>query len=109
MSNTITLRGHLGGDGDLRYTPSGAPVLGLSIPDTPRRKNDRGEWEDDGPTAWYRASLWGVMAEAMAEHAVKGAPITVTGTLRPREYEHGGQTRTSLDVTVDTIKIDAPR
>lgn len=105
MSNTITVHGNLGHDAALRYTPSGAPVLEFSLADTPRRKNVRGEWEDAGEATWYRASVWGPLAEALANAslAVKGAQATVTGTLTQRTYEKDGQQRTSLDVRVDTV------
>ena len=105
MSNTITVSGNLGRDAELKYTPSGAPVLEFSLADTPRRKNDRGEWEDAGETTWYRASVWGPIAEALANAglAVKGAQAAVTGTLTQRTYEKDGQQRTSLDVRVDTV------
>ncbi len=111
MSNTITVTGNLGHDAALKYTSGGNPVLELSIADTPRRKNDRGEWEDAGDTTWYRASVWGPLAEALtnAGLAVKGAQATVTGTLSQRTYEKDGQTRTSLDVRVDTIGIREKR
>ena len=111
MANTITVTGNLGHDAALKYTSSGRPVLELSIADTPRRKNDRGEWEDAGDTTWYRASVWGPLAEALANAglAVKGAQATVTGTLSQRTYEKDGQTRTSLDIRVDTIGIREKR
>ncbi|GAA2237512.1 single-stranded DNA-binding protein [Rarobacter faecitabidus] len=112
MTNTITVSGNLGRTAELRFTPNGHPVLELAVPDQPRRKNrEAGKWEDDGDVTWYRASLWGQMAEVIANAniAVKGAPVTVTGVLRPREYEKDGQTKTSLDIRVDTVKIDAPR
>ena len=111
MSNTITVTGNLGHDAALKYTSGGHPVLELSIADTPRRKNDRGEWEDAGETTWYRASVWGPIAEALANAglAVKGAQATVTGTLSQRAYEKDGQQRTSLDIRVDTIGIREKR
>lgn len=112
MSNTITVTGHLGRDAELKYTSNGNPVLELSIADTPRRKNrDTGEWEDAGDTVWFRASVWGPMAEALgnAGTAAKGAQVTVTGTLTVREYEHNGEKRTSHDVRVDTVGVREKR
>ena len=105
MSNTITVHGNLGRDAELKHTPSGAPVLEFSLADTPRRKNDRGEWEDAGETTWYRASVWGPLAEALANAslAVKGAQAAVTGTLTQRTYEKDGRQRASLDIRVDTV------
>lgn len=104
MSNVISITGNVGADAELKFVGSGAAVLEFSIADTPRRKTDSG-WEDAGPTAWYRVSVWGPLAEALANAglAVKGAQATVTGTLSQRTYEKDGQTRTSLDVRADTV------
>src|SRR5690625_3037054 len=104
MSNTIQIKGNLGRDPELRFTQSGAPVLSLSIPDTPRQKNrDTGEWEDAGETTWFNVSVWGQQAETLAEVLTKGTLTTVTGTLRPRTYEHNGQNRVSFDVRAETV------
>lgn len=110
MSNTISVTGNLGRDGELKYLPSGAAVLELAIADTPRRKTDTG-WEDAGERVWYRASVWGPLAEALANSGaiVKGAQVTVTGTLTQRTYEKDGQQRTSLDIRAETVGVREKR
>lgn len=100
---TITIEGFLASDATLKFTPSGRAVLELVIPVTPQKKNDQGGWDDDGDTAWYRCALWGSMAEALT--IPKGTLVQVVGTLKPREYEHGGEKRTSLDVTAKSVGI----
>lgn len=108
MTNTIQITGNAGRDGELKYLNSGVPVLEVNIADTPRKKTDTG-WEDAGPTVWFRVSVWGPMAEALAPVLVKGAQVTVTGTLTVREYEKDGQTRTSMDVRADTVGVREKR
>lgn len=108
MSNTIQITGNAGRDAELKYLNSGVPVLEVNIADTPRRKTDAG-WEDAGPTVWFRVSVWGPMAEALAPVLVKGAQVTVTGTLTVREYEKDGQTRTSMDVRAETVGVREKR
>ena len=111
MSNTITVTGNAGRDAELKFTSGGSAVLEFSIADTPRRKNDRGEWEDAGETAWYRISIWGPLAQALADARTisKGATVTVTGSLTVRSYEKDGQTRQSLDVRAETVGVREKR
>lgn len=100
----VIVEGRLGNDANLKYTPSGAAVLELSVADQPRKKTNTG-WEDDGDPTWYRGSLWGPMAEQIAESgmATKGAIVNITGNLRSRKYESASGGGTSLDVRIDTI------
>lgn len=111
MSNTITVTGNAGRDAELKFTSGGSAVLEFSIADTPRRKNDRGDWEDAGETAWYRISIWGPLAQALADARTipKGATVTVTGSLTVRSYEKDGQTRQSLDVRAETVGVREKR
>jgi len=109
MSNT-TITGNLGRDAELKFIPSGAAVLEMSVGDTPRRKTDSG-WEDAGPCVWYRVSIWGPFAEAIANSgiAVKGARVEASGVFAPREYEKDGSTRVSYDVKASMIGFPEPR
>lgn len=112
MATTATITGNLGRDAELKFTPSGVPVLEFSVADTPRRKNDRGEWEDAGETAWFRVSVWGKAAEGLAEsgQAVKGARATVHGRLTVRSFTgRDGVARQSLEVRADAVGFEQPR
>lgn len=100
---TITIEGFAARDSELKFTKSGRAVLEIVVPVTPQKKNDQGGWDDDGDTAWYRGALWGPMAENLV--IPKGALVQIVGTLKPREYEHQGANRTSLDVTIKSIGI----
>lgn len=110
MSNAISITGNVGADAELKFVGSGAAVLEFSIANTPRRKADSG-WEDAGPTVWYRISIWGPLAQALADARTisKGATVTVTGSLTVRTYEKDGQSRTSLDVRADSVGVREKR
>lgn len=108
MSNTISITGNAGRDAELKYLQSGAAVLEVNIADTPRRKTDTG-WEDAGETVWFRVSIWGPTAEALAPVLVKGSQVTVTGTLTVRTYQKDGQDRTSMDVRAETVGVREKR
>ena len=109
-SATVTIEGFVAQDSVLKFTPSGDAVCEFSIPHTPQRRTPSGEWEDTGPTAWYRCAAWGRPAEMYAELLVKGMRVKVTGPLTVREYEtRDGEKRTSLDVRADQVGIARPR
>jgi single-strand DNA-binding protein len=100
--NTLTITGNLGSDPELRFTANGQAVANLRIADTPRRKNAAGEWED-GETLWMGATVWGCDAEAVAENLRKGDRVVASGRLGSRTWDKDGQTRTSIEMTVDHI------
>lgn len=106
MSNEaqITLTGNATGDAELRFTPSGAAVANVTVAVTPREK-DGDQWVDGQP-AFYRVAAWRQMAENVAESVRKGDRVTVVGRLKPREYEHNGEKRMSLDVDADSVALD---
>lgn len=105
MSARITFTGNATGDAELRFTPTGTPVANVTVAVTPRVKQPDGSW-GDGETAFYRVACFGSLAENAAESIQRGTRVNVDGTLRPREYEHNGEKRTSLDVTADSIGPD---
>ena len=54
MSNTMSIKGRAGSDGEIRFTPSGVAACSFSVADTPRKKDESGNWVDAGPTLWQR-------------------------------------------------------
>lgn len=105
MSAPISITGNVTADPTLRFQHDGTPVANLTVAVTPRAKQPDGSW-GDGPTAFYRVAAWKSLGENVAESIHRGDRVVVVGTLRPREYEHDGQTRLSLDVTADSIGPD---
>lgn len=64
----------LGRDTELRRTPSGDAVAGLSLAFSYGRKGNDGK----RPTQWVEGALWGKRAEALASHMTKGTMVSVT-------------------------------
>lgn len=98
----IQITGNVGSI-DLRFTPGGKAVASISVAEN-HRKRDGNEWVDDG-TTWWRVTAWERQAETLAEHIQKGTRVLVTGTVKSREYEKDGQTRTSYDVTARHVAV----
>jgi single-strand DNA-binding protein len=101
----ISFIGNLGGEPELRFTPSGAAVVNFSV-GVAERKKDGDNWVD-GETTWYRCNAWRTLAENIAESLTRGARVVVTGTIKSRSYENreGGK-GVSWEVEVDGIGPD---
>jgi single-strand DNA-binding protein len=103
----ITVIGNVTNEPELRFTPSGAAVVTLSVADNPRRKNNQtGEW-DQGDSTFYRVQAWRQQAENIAESVNKGDRVVVVGDLQNRRYEgREGEVRFSLEINADAVALD---
>lgn len=106
--NRITIVGYLGRDAEQRFTPQGLAVASFSVATTDKRR-------DKETTTWFRCTLFGKQAEAVAQYLTKGKLVFVEGQLRQEEYTNkDGQTKTSLEVNVTSLQLlggkdDTPR
>lgn len=71
---TLTDVGRIGRDAELRFTPSGDPLINLALACDYGRKGQDGK----RPTQWVDATLWGKQAEAMAPYLLKGQQVYFT-------------------------------
>lgn len=61
----------LGRDPEMRSTPSGEQVLGMSLAFNVRIKGEKA-------TTWVDASMWGKRAEAVQQYLEKGSLVSIT-------------------------------
>jgi single-strand DNA-binding protein len=54
--------GRLGADPEMRFAPSGQPVVNFSV--ATNRKYNKADGEEVKETNWFKVSAWGKMAEA---------------------------------------------
>jgi single-strand DNA-binding protein len=95
--NKVILIGRLGRDPELKYTPSGAPVVNFSLATDESFKDRNGEQQSR--TEWHRIVAWGKLAEICGEYLTKGKQIYVEGSIRSREYEDkSGNKRTVYEI-----------
>ena len=78
--NTVALTGLLGGDVEVRFTPSGKAVADVNL------AVDCGYGEREH-TSWIGLTLWGKQAEAAAQHLGKGRKVALTGRLNQESWE----------------------
>lgn len=110
-SANITIQGFLGAVPEVRYTADGLAVANLSIAHTPRKRDPQtDEWVDAGPTLWVVASVWGAIAEAVADTSRKGDLVAVSGQLVLDEWtDSDGVVRTDLVIRSATYLGTTPR
>ena len=102
--NKMIVIGNLGGDPEMRYTPSGQAVTNFSVATNYKYTASDGERREE--TEWFRVSAWGRLAETCNQYLAKGKKVYVEGRLRSRTYEaRDGQTRVSLDVLATEVRF----
>jgi single-strand DNA-binding protein len=98
MYQQIIIVGNLGKDPEMRYTPSGTPVTSMSI--ATNRKYTGSDGQVVKETTWFRVSVFGKMAETVAQYLKKGSAVLVEGRLTPDKNSGGPRTYQRQDGTM---------
>ncbi|MBI2252158.1 MAG: single-stranded DNA-binding protein, partial [Armatimonadetes bacterium] len=99
------LIGRVTADPELRYTPSGKPVVNFVIA-VDRPKNADGKKEADFVTI----VAWQKLAEICANYLNKGKLIAIDGRLQVRSFEtQDGQKRKVYEVVANNMQMLSPR
>jgi single-strand DNA-binding protein len=104
MTTTITAEGNLTAEPDLRFTKiTGNAVCTCRLAVSSRRKNMDGEYVDT-PTVFYEATVWGALAEHVADSLHKGDRVLVYGTTYDEEWtDREGNTRSKHVLQVNAL------
>lgn len=106
MINNTTLVGRLTKNPELKYTGSGIAVVSFSLAVDRNYKNAQGEYETD----FITCVAWRQSAEALANFAVKGSLIGITGSIQTRNYQNNaGQTVYVTEVVADNFQTLEPK
>ena len=90
---------------ELRFTGQGTPVFGFSLAQSHRKKDQSGQWQDDG-TTWRKVTVWDKKGELLAEHISQGDRVMVVGQERIREYDkQDGSKGQSLELNARDVGI----
>lgn len=102
--NKVILIGRLGQDPELKYTPSGAAVLTLSVATNTSYKGQDGNNVEQ--TEWNRVVAWRKLAEIISQYAKKGTRVYVEGKLTTRSWDdQNGVKRYTTEVVADHIQM----
>jgi single-strand DNA-binding protein len=83
--NRVMIIGHLGQDPEIRYTPSGLPVVNFSLATDEAFLDKEGKQQER--TSWHRIVAIGKLALICNEYLKKGRQVFVEGRLRYAEGE----------------------
>jgi len=98
----ITIVGNLTDSPELRFTAAGKAVANFTVA-VSKRIRDGNEWKD-GPSSFYRCSLWDQAAENMTESLTKGQRVIVVGEIAQRSFEtNSGEKRSVFEVTASEV------
>lgn len=101
--NSISFDGRLAADAELRYTPSGEPVLSFRV------ASDVG-FGDKKSTNWFSCQVWGKRGESLKNYLNKGQQVTVYGVLTLREWtDKENIKRISPDVRVNDVTLQGSK
>jgi single-strand DNA-binding protein len=104
--NEVTLYGGATRDPELRYTPSGSPVVSGSIGVSESWKDKDGNWKDK--SHYVRFQAWEQLAEQMTEAGItKGTRILLSGSMKSGSYEKDGKKRSTNELVVSSYAVAA--
>jgi single-strand DNA-binding protein len=101
--NVVMLAGRLGAHADIKTLPgnAGGKVASFNLAADRSFKDRTGEWRNE--TDWLRVVTFqpSLIDKVLAKQATKGRLVFIQGALRSREWEQGGEKRTTVEIEVD--------
>jgi len=105
--NKVVLVGHLGGDPETRFTPSGTAVANFNLATNQTWRDANGELQDK--TEWHRCVMFGKSAEMSGELLKKGQLCYLEGKLQTRNWEDkDGVKRPTILINLECKMIKKP-
>lgn len=105
----IAFKGNLAEDPTLRYTKTGGRAVAnlRVVENTGQYDRESGRWtQDDNPNG-YNVTIWGSLAENVAESLNTGDPVVGHGRITTDAYTtDAGEKRTRQIVTADALGPD---
>lgn len=99
-----SLAGNLTVAPELRFTPSGRPVVNCQVAVSDRVQNpETGLWENS-ETEFWRVNVWGQMAEHVAECMTRGMRVVAIGYFQDATFQNtAGEVKTVTEFTANDI------
>jgi single-strand DNA-binding protein len=83
--NKVLLIGNLGKDPELRYTQDGVAILSFPLATGEVFTEKSGEKVER--TTWHNITVWGKIAETLANYLSKGKQVFIEGKIRNSSYD----------------------
>jgi single-strand DNA-binding protein len=101
--NRIMVIGHVGQDPEIRYTPTGMPVVNFSVATDEAYVDKEGKREEH--TEWHRTVVLGKLALTCHAYLKKGQQVFVEGPLRTREWESNGRSNRRTEIVASRVQF----
>jgi single-strand DNA-binding protein len=102
--NKVMIVGNLGRDAEMRFTPSGKPVIHFSVAVNQFWKGADSELHTE--TEWFNVVAWGNLAENSKKHLQKGSLVYVEGRLQSRVWQDSeGLQHKSVEIVARDILL----
>ncbi len=103
--NKAILVGRLGGDPEVRYTPSGVAVANFNIA-TSEEWKDKDTGEKKERTEWHRIVAWSKLGEICGEYLSKGRQVYIEGRIQTRSWEdRDGNKRYTTEIVASDVQF----
>ena len=99
----IQIMGNLGGTPEMKFLPSGDPVVNFSVAVNRRYKDREGNQKE--ATDWFRVCAFNGVGEACAKHLQKGDGIFVEGRLKVRQYDSKQNKEVSVEIIPSIVRF----
>jgi single-strand DNA-binding protein len=86
--NKAMIIGRVGRDPELRYSPTGRPVVSFSVATVRDWTDANGERREE--TEWFNVVAWGHLAETCKQRLCRDQEVYVEGRLQTRGWEGEG-------------------
>lgn len=96
---------NLGNDAEMRFSPTGTPVVNFRAAVNRSWVGQDGQKQEK--TTWFRVNYWGKAAEAVAPYLTKGKLVMVKGEMEdPKPYQaKDGSWVAGLELKANSIKL----
>ena len=102
--NKVILVGNLGGDPEIRYTPSGAAVANFTLATSENWKDKDGQKQEK--TEWHKIVVFAKLAEICGEYLHKGKQIYIEGRIQTRQWEdRDGNKRYTTEIVANQMQM----
>ncbi len=104
MYQKTIIVGNLGGDPEMRYTPSGTAVTNFSVAVSRRWTGRDGQKQEK--TTWFRVNAWDKLGELCNQYLSKGRLVLVEGDVEARAWtSQEGEARASLEIRAFNVQF----
>lgn len=103
--NFVSITGNLTRDPELAYTGGGQAYARFGIAQNRRyKKKGSDDWTDD--PNFFNVTVWGELAEHLADSVSKGDRVNVIGRLEWQKWEKDGEEKTAIQIVADAVSPD---